>query len=274
LSCFTRELAKKAGQKDSPKGHWDIVAFSTYEEAFGYMVGYEYHEMEEVLAIVDAVIAYHSGQYSFPSTYFIPNNIPPKSLNPPSPRNILSWSTMSTPSFVSTPSLTSTPSSKPHFSQSFSSNTPNRDIHLNISLSGLSLSPSSSTPKASFTNRGSHATSVNDSSPTCTRQSTKLSSSTRDWPVSPQKQLYGPIITLTRPMREFLRLYFGFTKDNMVNLSEILKAPSKHATLYPVLREMGMADEEIEFLTNWAFDSFPDHEKELGEEDGSENDEI
>jgi hypothetical protein len=249
------------------------VAFSTYEEAFSYMVGYEYHEMAELVAVVDAVNTYHSGDYSLPLTYFVPNNIPPKTLHPPSPINVLAWNTMSTPSSMFTPSFASTPSSKPRSSKLFSATNPGHDIRLNISLNGLSLSPTPSTLKAGTTNIGTLTTPIIDTSPTCTKHSTKSSFPTGNQAGSSQKWRFGPIITLTRPMREFLRLYFGFTKNDMDDVSGVLKDPSKHATLYPFLREKGMADEEIEFLTNWAFDSFPDYERELGEEDESDNDE-
>jgi hypothetical protein len=256
-----RELARKAGQKDGPKGHWDIVAFNTYEEAFSYMVGYEYPEMKDLIAVIDVVNAYCSGNYRFPSFYFIPTNIPPKSLHPPAPRHVLPWVTKHSPNFASTPSF------KTHRSHTFKASVPGHDINLNISLNGLSLSPSPETPRGTTTNRGSSIASFNDSSPTRLKRPVKSPSSTGYQSTSTRQQKYGPIITLTRPMREFLRLFFGFTRHDIEELSEILKVPSQHATLYPTLREKGMADEEIEFLTNWAFGSFPDHEKEVGEED-------
>jgi hypothetical protein len=115
------------------------------------LVGYEYPEMRDILAIVDAVNAYKSGKYNFPTSYHIPHGIPPKTLQSQAPGNVLSWE--SSHNFV----LPSTPNSKSQRSQQVISTFGGRqdnfegDLKLNIFLNGLSLSPSPSTPQNSST---------------------------------------------------------------------------------------------------------------------------
>jgi hypothetical protein len=198
------------------------------------MVGYEYSEMKDVLVIVNAVNAYKSGGYILPACYYIPSDIPPKSLQPPAPDTLLPWFSRHTQSqqhaAPSTPRL--------RRSHAFSTTSGDRqgihsrDINLNISLNGLTLSPSPSpsTPRGSTTERNNSSVRNNAQTPT---PIPTYSSPGRSNQMAPQTRTDAH--SLTRPMLEFLRLFYGFRKHDIETISAILQAPSRHSQLYPTL---------------------------------------
>jgi hypothetical protein len=207
--------------------------------------------MAELVVIVNAVNAYKSGSYNAPSSYYIPADIPVKSLFPARPENIIPWylppqrlTSMSGP----VGKKGSSRNSSPHKTTRASGNS-SRDL----SIESLTLETS--------TSQQSHNTRRNTRSPSkAPTQSRSVafahSSQSPQTAIGRAAESLDDVVSITRPMRRYLKTYFGLSNQRIEALSRTIQSPQTQFKSYQALLEVGLSTEEADFFIDWIFNSF------------------
>lgn len=281
-----RDLAKEYSQKQGPMAYWDIKAFNTYEEAYAHVLGYEPHEMEDVIAIANAMEAHRNGTYQAPTQYFIHPDIPAKRFLPVHPSKVHPWyGSPKHDSVLPSPTKKGKLSSKANYRTQEASESvlfsPKKKGNLGSVPSPAfhQAIPSTPSPQAYYHISAHIPASLsyfpgnqNSSTPSGSNKSgsnKELGSRRPPRPVSPNKAP-EPEINLTLPMRRYLQILFRCTNAHINEITRILSDSSLSSECYPVLQKVGLSPEQTEFFLDWVYDTFNPTDDELKDDEESD----
>jgi hypothetical protein len=255
------------------------MAFDTFEEAFGYSAGLDYHEMSLVPSIRTAVYAYYDGNYEFPLEYFIVPGITPIRLPPPEPDQVLQWNIP-----------------QDHFSQSNimlrrsrrrdrSTQTPTRptsnrnDFELNVSFSTLEIgvnagSHGQTRAPGTPSIRRNYTFSSQASTPTCVSERVPVPNDSPSTPAPaytplPRHSASGRPTTppnqdqpsLSRHMVAYLTVHHHLSPRDIREIGRLFSSTQSNISrrtadnsFIPQLMEYGLSRTEATFFSSWAFD--------------------
>jgi len=241
---------------------WLIEGFRTFEEAFAYVLGYDsrFHPRWRILQVVhEAIRRFQRQEYTPPRAYYIVPGIPPipGQISPPSPADILPWST--SPNSTTPGIFRSSGEPRPTrtnplggVSVSFDANV---DFIDDLGFSDLNLNDSCAnrSPSPSRDNR--------DPNPSVTLQSSISAQSGID---SSSGTSRTPRFCLNFAMENYLTTHYShITRQNLDAFNDYISSvPGRNAESILLARDMltsefAIPEAKAVFFAAWIFDVCP-----------------